>query len=127
MKKFKIALWIILLGMICLIGYQNQNYFLEKHSLMVNFFIGGIHNSPEWPNVVWFLACFAIGLLIAYFFSLMERFRSNKTIKDYKAKTDSLLDMISQLRQELESRKSPAPAAPAVEVQSETTLAQDSE
>jgi uncharacterized integral membrane protein len=120
MKKVKIALWIILLGLTALIVYQNKTFFLEKHSFTVNFFVGGIQQSPEWPNVAWFLACFFLGLLIAYFFSLMERFRLNKTIKELKAKTESLLDMISQLRKELESRKPPMTTAPAIEVEPET-------
>ena len=114
MKKVKIALWLIMLGVTALIAYQNKAFFLENHSFTVNFFVWDILRSPEWTNAVWFLACFSIGLLIAYFFGLMERFRANRTIKDLKAKTDSLLDMISQLREELESRKTPAaPAAPA--------------
>ena len=113
MKNVKIVLWLILLGITGLVAYQNKAFFLEPHSFTVDFFVGGIHQSPEWPNAVWFLACFSLGLLIAYFFGLMERFRSNRTIKDFKAKTDSLLDMISQLRQELESRKSHAAQAPA--------------
>ena len=124
MKKVKIALWLILLGITGLIAYQNKAFFLEKHGFTVNFFVGDIHQSPEWPNAVWFLACFSLGLLIAYFFGLMERFRSNRTIKDFKTKTESLLDMISQLRKELESRKVPASpgaaAAPTIEVEPET-------
>jgi hypothetical protein len=123
MKKVKIALWVILLGITALIAYQNKAFFLEKQSFTVNFYIGDIHQSPQWPNAVWFLACFSLGLLIAYFFGLMERFRSNRTIKDFKAKTESLLDMISQLRKELESRKSlstPAPS-PTVEVEPAST------
>jgi uncharacterized integral membrane protein len=112
MKKVKIALWLILLFITALIVYQNKAFFAEKHSFILNFFVGDTHQSPEWPNVVWFLASFSIGLLIAYFFGLMERFRSNRTIKEYKAKTESLLDMISQLRKELESRKTPAAPEP---------------
>ncbi|MFH0725279.1 MAG: LapA family protein [Pseudomonadota bacterium] len=121
MKKVKILLWIILLGITALIVYQNKTFFLEKHSFTVNFFVGDILHSPEWPNIAWFLACFFLGLLIAYFFSLMERFRSNKTIKDLNAKTESLLDMISQLRKELESRKSPMATTPVIEVEPEST------
>jgi hypothetical protein len=119
MKKVKIVLWLISLGVTALIAYQNKVFFLEPHSFTVDFFVGGIHRSPEWPNAVWYLASFSLGLLIAYIFSLMERFKSNRTIKDLKAKTESLLDMISQLRKELESRKaSTTPmAAPAIEVE----------
>jgi len=119
MKKVKIILWLISLGVTALIAYQNKAFFLEPHSFTVDFFVGGIHRSPEWPNAVWFLASFSLGFLIAYIFGLMERFRSNRTIKEYKAKTESLLDMISQLRKELESRKAGAtPAeAPAIEVE----------
>jgi lipid-A-disaccharide synthase-like uncharacterized protein len=121
MKKVKIVLWIILLGITGLVVYQNKVFFSEKHSFMINFFVSDIYHSPELPNAVWFLACFSLGLLLAYFFSLMERFRSNRTIKDLKAKSESLLDMISQLRKELESRKSPVATAPAIEVEPVST------
>jgi hypothetical protein len=108
MKKVKIILWLISLGVTALIAYQNKVFFLEPHSFTVDFFVGGLHQSPAWPNAIWFLGAFSLGLLIAYIFSLMERFRSNRMIKELRAKTESLLDMISQLRKELESRKSPA-------------------
>jgi hypothetical protein len=123
MKKVKIALWIILLIITGLIVYQNKDFFSIKQSLMLNIYAAEPYHSPELPNAVWFLACFSLGLLIAYIFSLMERFRSNRTIKDLKAKTESLLDMISQLRKELESRKAPTTptAAPAIEVEPVST------
>jgi hypothetical protein len=114
MKNLKIVLWLILVGITALIVFQNWEFFSLKKSLMVNVYLAPHYNTPELPYAVWFFACFFIGLLIAYFFSLMERFKSRKTIKELNAKTDSLLEMISQLRKELESRRSAEVERPSV-------------
>ena len=111
MKKMKIALWLILLVVIALIIFQNKDFFSAKQSLTFNSYVAEPYHTPPLQNAVWFLACFIIGLLIAYFFSLMERFKSNRVIKELRAKNESLLDLISQLRKELESRQAPQETA----------------
>lgn len=108
MKKFKIALWLILIVFIVLLFFQNKSFLSQPQHFLFNPYVAAQYQSPELPLAVWFLACFIIGLLIAYFFSLMERFKSNKVVKDLRAKNESLLDLISQLRKELESRSTGA-------------------
>ncbi|MDX9787588.1 MAG: hypothetical protein RBT11_12460 [Desulfobacterales bacterium] len=104
MKKVKIALWLILIVVIVLLFFQNKEFFKEPQSFVFNPYITSPYTSPALPHAVWFLGCFMVGLLIAYFFSLMQRFKSNRIIKDLRAKNESLLDLISQLRKELELR-----------------------
>ena len=101
MKKFKLVLWIIILAFLGLFFYQNKDFFMSKHvlSLEVPFF--QLYHFPELPNAVLFVAFLLLGLLIAYFFSLLERFKANKTIKNLSATVDSHLEMISSLKSEL--------------------------
>lgn len=112
MKKAKIVFWLIIIVVVGLVVWENKKFFLETQSLTLNTYLTDPYVSPPLPHGVWFLACFVIGLLIAYFFSLMESFKAKKTIKELLAKTDSHLDIIAQLRRALEAKEQPAQAAP---------------
>jgi len=105
MKKFKLVLWLIIIAFFALFFYQNQTYFMSKHGLSLKLPFMEMYHVPELPNAIYFLAFLMIGLLIAYFFSLLERFKSNKTIKGLNATVDADLDMISSLKRELEALK----------------------
>lgn len=121
MNKIKIVLSIVLVVLAIIVAIENWAFFTQKQGLLIHFYFTETYHSPELPNMVWFLACFSIGFLLSHFFSLMERFKSNRTIKEFRAKTESLLDMIAQLRKELELRKAPpASTEPIVEVKPET-------
>ncbi len=101
MKKFKLVLWIIILAFLGLFLYQNKDFFMSKHILSLKIPFFQQYYFPEAPNAVLFLAFLLFGLLIAYFFSLLERFKANKTIKNLSATVDSNLEMISSLKSEL--------------------------
>lgn len=105
MKKVKIVLWIILLGFIAIIFFSNQDYFLAKQSIQIKIPHIATKSFKEMPNAVYFLVFFVIGFLIAYFFSLSERFKSNKTIKNLNAAATSQLQEISILKKELDALK----------------------
>jgi uncharacterized integral membrane protein len=108
MKKVKIALWVILLGLIALIFFSNKDYFMAKHGMQINLFVTEPFYIQELPNVIYFLVFFLAGFLIAYFISLSERFKSKKTIKNLNAATTSQLQEISVLKKEVDSLKSGA-------------------
>jgi uncharacterized integral membrane protein len=105
MKKVKIVLWIILLGFIAIIFFSNQDYFLAKQSIQIKIPHIASKSFKEMPNAVYFLVFFVIGFLIAYFISLSERFKSNKTIKNLNAAATSQLQEISTLKKELDALK----------------------
>jgi len=105
MKKVKIVLWIILLGFLAIIFYSNQDYFLAKQSIQIKIPHIATKSFKELPNVVYFLVFFVIGFLVAYFFSLSERFKSKKTIKNLNTAATSQLQEISTLKKELDSLK----------------------
>jgi uncharacterized integral membrane protein len=89
MKKVKIVFWLLVLGFMGLVFFQNQDYFLAKNSLRIDLWFQK-YLIPETPNGLYFLAFFIIGLLIAYVYYLPERFRCNKSIRQLNAKIASL-------------------------------------
>lgn len=120
MKQLKLILWIIFIGILGLIVFQNLEYLLQKQSLLFNFYVSEPYQSPPLPNAVWFLACLVIGFLISYFSGLVEKYKSGKIQKELRSKLDSQIDMISKLRSQLESQ-----ATVSSETSSETPENQD--
>ena len=104
MKKVKIGFWIIIAGFFGLLVYQNQDFFLSKHSLGINLlFTEG--RSKEILNAILFAVFFLSGWLIAYFFGLFDRFKANRTIKGLEQTIKSHHDIIAQMKQEVEGLK----------------------
>ncbi len=89
MKKVKIVFWLLVLGSMGLIFFQNQAYFIAKNSLRIDLWFEK-YLIPETANGIYFLAFFLFGLLIAYFYHLPERFRCAKIIKQLSAQIASL-------------------------------------
>lgn len=113
MKKVKLAFWVIILALFGLLIYQNQTFFLTKHSLEIDLYFTAGRTIPVY-NLVIVVAFFGFGLLIAYTSSLFERFRANKTIKELRGNVRSLQGTIDQMRQDVEALKAPAsPEAPS--------------
>ncbi|RJQ77341.1 MAG: LapA family protein [Desulfobacteraceae bacterium] len=80
MKKLKVVLWLIIIGSVGMVMYQNRDFFLARQSLGIDL-ISTQYQSPALPNAILFIAFFLFGWLIAYLFSLAERFKAGKTIK----------------------------------------------
>lgn len=121
MKKFKLVLALIIMALLGLFFYQNKAFFMAKEMLHFQLPFMEDYPLPEMPNAILFLACILFGLLITYFFNLLERFRANKTIKGLNATVDSNLEMISSLKNELATYKSRENRAdtPAADAQEE--------
>ncbi len=125
MKKLKIFLWVILIGILGLIMFQNKEYLLEQQSMTFNFYVSEEYQSPPLPNGVWFLACIVIGFLVSYFFNLVDRFKANRTQKELQAKIDSQIDMISKLRSQLETIETPLSETSPIEPVEDTSSTPD--
>jgi uncharacterized integral membrane protein len=108
MKKAKIVLWVIFLGLIAIVFFSNKDYFLAKQGIQINIPFSEPFQIQELPNAIYFLVFFLAGFLIAYFISLSERFKSKKTIKNLNAAATSQLEEISVLKKEIDSLKSSA-------------------
>jgi len=104
MKKGKVLLWLIILGFIGLVIYQNKDFFFTKHSFGINLLVFD-YRSPEAYSVILFLLFFALGVLIAYLFGLVERYKAAKTIKALNASNHSLEKMIATMKNDLANFK----------------------
>ena len=80
MKKVKLAFWLILVGLMGIVFWQNQAFFLTTKKIEINYFVD-TYQSPELQIVLYLLIFFLAGLLISYFHSLSERFATRKIIK----------------------------------------------
>ena len=118
MKKAKIAFWVILIAFITLLAYQNWDFFMSTHGLRVNLLVKE-YQTPELQNAILFLIFFFAGLLISYFFSLFERFKSKKAIKSLNSSLEQNQQLLEALKTEIEALKAggssePIPKEPPV-------------
>ena len=105
MKKVKIAFWLVVIAFLLLLGYQNKEFFLQRHSFDLNLWVSAPYQSPEIYNAVLFAVCLLAGLVIAYLSGLLERFKANKTIKQLTKNVDDLKNEKIQLQTEIEALK----------------------
>jgi uncharacterized integral membrane protein len=115
MKKVKLIIWLLVLGFMGLVIYQNEGYFLNtEQSLRLNLGVAPEYHSPQLPIVVYYLIFFCYGLLVAYFFGLLERFRNRKAIKRLTAADAQREKAMAELNTELARIKGePLPSAPS--------------
>ena len=115
MKNVKIAFWVILFAFIGLVLYQNREFYMSQHSLGIDLFVFDAYRTPEVPNAILFLGFFFAGLIIAYFFSLLERFNSRKTIKSLTESlrvSEKMLDALKAENEGLKGTGEDKPPAP---------------
>ncbi len=103
-KRVKIGIWVIILGLLALMVFQNQNFFLAKQSLGLNLYFKN-YSLPEVVNIFLFFICFLAGLLFAVYFIFFDRFKLKKTNKTLNTTINTHLEKISSLEKELETLK----------------------
>ncbi len=108
MKKLKLVFWLILIAFLALLTYQNWEYFMSQHALRIDLFVAEYH-TPPLQNAVLLLVFFFAGLLIAYFFTLFERFKSQRTIKSMTASLEMSEKLLDGLKNEIQSLKGEVP------------------
>jgi len=109
MKKIKFVFWLILIVFLALLAYQNWDYFMSQHGLRINLFVAE-YQTPPLQNAVLLLIFFFAGLLIAYFFTLFERFKSQRTIKSMTASLEMSEKLLDELKKEIQTLKGEPPA-----------------
>jgi uncharacterized integral membrane protein len=105
MKKATLIIWAIIFGVIALLIFQNQDFFMATKALRINLGILEEYHTPEMPAAILFLLFFLIGVLIAYLFSLSARFKARRMIKKLNASNASLKSDNEELRRENNSLK----------------------
>ena len=108
MKKVKIGFWILVIAFLLLLGFQNKAFFIQKNAFELNLYVTDTYMTKEIYNGVTFAVCFMAGLVLAYLSGLLERFRSNKTIKQLNADIESQRQKLESLQTELNAHKSAA-------------------
>jgi len=104
MKKIKIGIWLIIIAFLGLVIYQNRDFFFVKKSLGMDLSFAA-YRSPELPVAVYFAAFFLFGWLIAYLFSLAERFRSGKQIRKLQQTRDAQQHAIDDMKKDVAALK----------------------
>lgn len=110
MKKVKVIFWLLVVGFVALVVYQNKGYFLAQESLNINLYVAQYH-TPQIATGILILSCFVVGFLIAYLMSLSERFKARKAVKTMEAAMKSQMEQISELKSEVENLKRREPVA----------------
>ena len=105
MKKATLIIWAIIFGVIALLIFQNNAFFLTNQSLQVNLGIIEAYHTPELPIAILVLLFFLIGIFIAFLFSLSARFKARRTIKKLNTTLASHNSEMAGLRREIDSLK----------------------
>lgn len=102
MKTIKYLLWLIIIGLLATLIYQNLDYFMHKTALELDLKISTWHWSiPGLENIAYFGICFLLGLILAGFKGLRAKFRLKKEIKTKNIEIVSLLEQVTALKTEL--------------------------
>ena len=104
MRNFKIGFWAVIFGLIGIVIFQNQDFFMVKQSLSIDF-IFTKYETPELLRAILFVAIFFTGFILSYIFTLIDRLRFSKAVKSLGATIDSQNKNITSLINELESLK----------------------
>ncbi len=80
MSKIKMVFWLLVVGLIAVVFFQNPEPFMAKQSLRLFKY-----QSPQLYAAVFFLAFFVAGFLVAYIYTLPERYRLKKAVKHLTA------------------------------------------
>jgi uncharacterized integral membrane protein len=100
-KKGKIVFWIIFIVLSLILYFQNQGFFMTEHKLGLNLFFYDVNPSPM-PIVFYVIGFFFIGFIIAFFFGLIDKFRTKKIIQDLNMKLDEQNKMLTSQKNEVD-------------------------
>lgn len=107
MKKVKIIFGLLVLGLVALFVYQNLGFLLQRQDIGID--IGFVEYHIQQPLAIYLLVFFLAGLLTAFFFSLAEKFKSRKTIRNLTVEMEAEKKRV----QELEAKLTAATGGPA--------------
>ena len=105
MKKATLIIWAIIFGVIALVIFQNQDFFLTNQSLRINLGVMEEYHTPELPLAILVLIFFLAGIIIAYLFNISARFKARRTIKKLNTTIASHNAEVAVMRREIDSLK----------------------
>lgn len=113
MRSIKVILGIIILVMIAIGAYQNRAFLLETESLSIHLMTLK-YETPKMQIGLMFSASFLIGMLLAYFFSLLSRYKSSRMIKSLNQNNNDQTKKIAELEARLTAQQSATSLPPGV-------------
>ena len=126
MKKVTLIIWLIIFGFIALVIYQNNDFFMNKHSFHLNLGVIQPYQTPEMPIAIAFVVFFFAGLVISYLFNFSTRFKARRTTKKLNAAIATQQDEVSNLKRELDTLKgTDTPAAEQDDTKKEAKAGSD--
>jgi uncharacterized integral membrane protein len=100
-KKAKIVFWIIFIVLVLILYLQNKGFFMRQDELSLNLFVFDF-NTSQLPMIVFVAGFFFIGLIIAFLFNLIERYRTKKIIQGLTMKLDEQNKMLTSQKNEVD-------------------------
>jgi uncharacterized integral membrane protein len=100
-KKAKIVFWIIFFVLALVLYLQNTGFFMHKDRLSLDLFVFDFNTSPL-PMIVFVAGFFFIGLIIAFFSGLIERFRAKKIIHGLTLQVEEQNKMLTIQKNEVD-------------------------
>ena len=106
MKKSTLVIWAIIFGILALVIFENQEFFLAKPTPPLHLNLGvKDYQLPEMANALWTLIFFLAGIIITFLFSLSARFRARRSIKKLNAIIAKHNKELSELKTEIDALK----------------------
>ncbi|MCK5348842.1 MAG: hypothetical protein KAJ25_05600, partial [Desulfobacula sp.] len=91
MKKIKYLLWLIILGLLGILIYQNLDYFMTTKALKFDLKIASWNwTIPELQNIAYFGICFLLGFILIGTKGFVANFKLKKEIKTNNTTITSL-------------------------------------
>lgn len=84
MRKFKTAVWVIIIAFVAILIFQNKEFFMAGQSLAFNLLFAD-YKTPEIKVVFLCFAFFVAGLLLGTYFILIYHLKTKRKIKALKA------------------------------------------
>ena len=104
MKKGTMVIWLIIFGIIALVIFQNQAFFLAKTKFVLNLGVQK-YSIPPLYNAVVLLLFFFFGLSIAFLFSVSARFKAKRTVKKLNTTIAGHINEVTELKNEINKLK----------------------
>jgi uncharacterized integral membrane protein len=109
MRKFKIVLALVIIGVIAMFVAQNEPYFKANNSFRVKVPMMEEYHSPLIYNWQICLGAFGVGVILVFLASLPGRMRTRKTLKELNATIQTHQDEITTLKKDTPQPSSPSP------------------
>jgi hypothetical protein len=99
---------------------------MEPNALRINLLMVQ-YDTPQLQNAIFFLVFLFAGLLISYFITLFERYKSKKSIKTLKAALEMNQKLLDELKKEILLLKGETPSVANPDVSTNHHEAKDSD